>query len=195
MFLGCLPEILIPECFVAMLVEEDPRCCKKGKSCAASQATNPHVTSIPTDRIEVRDSDGFVVINGVCATAVCYKIIVPDKVMLIEFADHKYEKMVLREGDKFSIDAGIRIAIAKHVGKKYYNSKGIEALAVKLEGMKCIDKIIHRCHVENRRRAEAEKKAAEQKKRQAEIQKNKKAADQKRRLNIKKSKHSDKTDK
>lgn len=195
MFLGYLPEILLPECMVAILMEENPGCCKRQKSCSAPQSNNSHVTSIPTDRIEVRDSDGFVVINGVCATAVCYKIIVPDKVMLVEFADHKYEKMVLREGDKFDIDTGIRIAIAKHVGKKYYNNKGIEALAVKLEGMKCIDKIIHRCYVENRRRSEAEKKAEEQKQRQAEIQKNKKAKTQKqreKRLNITKHKHTDK---
>lgn len=67
--------------------------------------------------------------------------------------------MVLHKGDTYNLDRGLVIAIAKHVGRKLYNARGIENLADRLEGMKCIDKILHKAHVEYRRRIrEAEKK-------------------------------------
>lgn len=111
-----------------------------------------------TDRMYV-GPDNVVMINGIYANIRCYRILNPNKVILVEFCDNSYEKMVLHKGDTYNLDRGLVIAIAKHVGRKLYNARGIENLADRLEGMKCIDKILHKAHVEYRRRIrEAEKK-------------------------------------
>lgn len=152
-----------------------------------------NIRTIPTDTIRVYEDTDIVEINGICATIVCYKIIVPDKVILVEFADGTREKMTLNKGDKFDIDTGLRIAIAKHVGRKYYNVAGIENLAQKLSYLKCIDKMIHKAHVENRRRQRILDTQMKQKQIQDEAKAKRKAKKQAKRAGIKitKSPHKD----
>lgn len=97
---------------------------------------------IPSDSIMVRESDNAILINGTLANVRHYEIIVPKKVMKITFMDGSSEKVVLKPGDHFDVATGIRIAIAKHVGRQYYNLAGIENLAERLSYLKCIDKMI-----------------------------------------------------
>lgn len=103
---------------------------------------DPRQELLPTEAIQVRESDNTVLINGILANIREYEIIVPEKVMKITFMDGSTEKTVLKKGDTFSVEAGLRIAIAKHVGRRDYNLAGIENLANRLSYLKCIDKMI-----------------------------------------------------
>lgn len=109
---------------------------------ALNQITKPSYNPVPSDAIMVRAEDNAILINGVLANVQYYEIIVPKKVMKITFVDGTSEKVVCKKGDPFSVEDGIRIAIAKHVGRPYYNLKGIENLATRLSYLKCIDKMI-----------------------------------------------------
>lgn len=55
-------------------------------------------------------------------------VIVPDKVVEIEFYDGK-EKMVCHEDDTFDLRKCCFIAIAKHLYKQEYTQEGIEYMA------------------------------------------------------------------
>lgn len=96
------------------------------------------------DNIMVDQADNVIMINGILANVRHYEIIVPEKVMKITFMDGSSEKVVLKPGDTFDVATGIRIAIAKHVGRQYYNLAGLENLAERLSYLKCIDKMISR---------------------------------------------------
>ena len=68
-------------------------------------------------------------------------IIVPDKVVEIEFYDGK-EKMVCHEDDIFDLRKCCFIAIAKHLYKKEYTQEGIEHMATQLTYQKKYVKIV-----------------------------------------------------
>lgn len=68
-------------------------------------------------------------------------VIVPDKVVEIEFYDGK-EKMVCHEDDTFDIRKCCFIAIAKHLYKKEYTQEGIEYMATQLTYQKKYVKIV-----------------------------------------------------
>ena len=68
-------------------------------------------------------------------------IIVPDKVVEIEFYDGK-EKMVCHEDDTFDLRKCCFIAIAKHLYKKEYTQEGIEYMATQLTYQKKYVKIV-----------------------------------------------------
>lgn len=68
-------------------------------------------------------------------------IIVPDKVVEIEFYDGK-EKMVCHNDDTFDIRKCCFIAIAKHLYKKEYTQEGIEYMATQLTYQKKYVKIV-----------------------------------------------------
>ena len=68
-------------------------------------------------------------------------VIVPDKVVEIEFYDGK-EKMVCHEDDTFDLRKCCFIAIAKHLYKKEYTYEGIEYMAEQLMYQKKYVKIV-----------------------------------------------------
>lgn len=68
-------------------------------------------------------------------------VIVPDKVVEIEFYDGK-EKMVCHEDDTFDLRKCCFIAIAKHLYKKEYTQEGIEHMATQLTYQKKYVKIV-----------------------------------------------------
>ena len=68
-------------------------------------------------------------------------VIVPDKVVEIEFYDDK-EKMVCHEDDTFDLRKCCFIAIAKHLYKKEYTQEGIEYMATQLTYQKKYVKIV-----------------------------------------------------
>lgn len=68
-------------------------------------------------------------------------VIVPDKVVEIEFYDGK-EKMVCHEDDTFDLRKCCFIAIAKHLYKKEYTQEGIEYMATQLTYQKKYVKIV-----------------------------------------------------
>ena len=68
-------------------------------------------------------------------------VIVPDKVVEIEFWDGK-DKMVCHEDDTFDLRKCCFIAIAKHLYKKEYTQEGIEHMATQLTYQKKYVKIV-----------------------------------------------------
>ena len=144
------------------------------------------------DSIMVDQSDNVIMINGILANVRHYEIIVPEKVMKITFIDGSSEKVVLKPGDTFDVETGIRIAIAKHVGRQYYNLAGIENLANRLSYLKCIDKMISKVMREyDQNQKELERLAENQKAiKEAKIRKAEKAAQKRARRAAEKCKDS-----
>ena len=68
-------------------------------------------------------------------------VIVPDKVVEIEFYDGK-EKMICHKDDTFDLRKCCFIAIAKHLYKKEYTQEGIEYMATQLTYQKKYVKIV-----------------------------------------------------
>lgn len=103
------------------------------------------------------------------------KIIVPNKVVEVYFADNQKEKMVCHEKDVFDLRSCLFIAMAKHLYKKTLTYEGIEFKAKELtyekEAVKIVDSALKEfCRSEAFIRAEEERiKKAE------EISKKKKA--------------------
>lgn len=82
-------------------------------------------------------------------------VIVPDKVVEIEFFDGK-EKMVCHEDDTFDLRKCCFIAIAKHLYKKEYTQEGIEYMATQLTYQKKYVKIVDKA-LKDYKRKEKEK--------------------------------------
>lgn len=82
-------------------------------------------------------------------------IIVPDKVVEIEFYDGK-EKMVCHNDDTFDLRKCCFIAIAKHLYKKEYTQEGIEHMATQLMYQKKYVKIVDKA-LKDYKRKEKEK--------------------------------------
>ena len=80
-------------------------------------------------------------------------IIVPDKVVEIEFYDGK-EKMVCHNNDTFDIRKCCFIAIAKHLYKKEYTQEGIEHMATQLTYQKKYVKIVDKALKDYKRKEE-----------------------------------------
>lgn len=91
-------------------------------------------------------------------------IIVPDKVVEIEFFDGK-EKMVCHEDDTFDLRKCCFIAIAKHLYKKEYTQEGIEYMATQLTYQKKYVKIVDKALKDYKRK---EKEKAEKIRREEE---------------------------
>lgn len=89
-------------------------------------------------------------------------VIVPDKVVEIEFYDGK-EKMVCHKDDTFDLRKCCFIAIAKHLYKKEYTYEGIEYIAQQLTYQKKYVKIVDKGLKDYyKKEAEKEKKAREE---------------------------------
>ena len=84
-------------------------------------------------------------------------IIVPDKVVEIEFCDGK-EKMVCHEDDTFDLRKCCFIAIAKHLYKKEYTQEGIEYMATQLTYQKKYVKIVDKALKEYNKKMKEEEK-------------------------------------
>lgn len=168
-----------PKRVTAIVVHGVPHPVSWGAPCHPQQQV---IQPALSDSIQVRESDNMIMINGVIANIASYRVIVPNLVVGVNFVDGAFEKVVLQKGDKFDLDTAIRICIAKHVGRKYYNLKGIEYLAERLSHLKCIDKMVDKVHkkmaaekkqqakeakarLENIARAERKRLKAEQKRR------------------------------
>ena len=80
-------------------------------------------------------------------------VIVPDKVVEIEFYDSK-EKMVCHEDDRFNLRKCCFIAIAKHLYKKEYTQEGIEYMATQLTYQKKYVKIVDKALKDYKRKEE-----------------------------------------
>lgn len=113
-------------------------------------------------------------------TTVDYEVIVPNKVIVVHFLDGGQEKLVCNEHDIFDLDKGLRIAIAKHVGRPYYNIHGIEHLADRLSEFKEIDKII------NKTKKHHDKRIKEEQTREKELEEKKAIASRRKQRALKK---------
>ena len=82
-------------------------------------------------------------------------VIVPDKVVEIEFWDGK-EKMICHKDDTFDLKRCCFIAIAKHLYKKEYTQEGIEHMATQLAYQKKYVKIVDNA-LKNYKKREEEK--------------------------------------
>lgn len=91
-------------------------------------------------------------------------VIVPDKVVEIEFYDGK-EKMVCHKDDVFDLRKCCFIAIAKHLYKKEYTQEGIEYMATQLTYQKKYVKIVDKALKDYKRK---EKEKAEKIRREEE---------------------------
>ena len=80
-------------------------------------------------------------------------VIVPDKVVEIEFYDGK-EKMVCHKDDTFDLRKCCFIAIAKHLYKKEYTQEGIEHMATQLTYQKKYVKIVDKALKDYKRKEE-----------------------------------------
>ena len=80
-------------------------------------------------------------------------VIVPDKVVEIEFYDGK-EKMVCHKDDTFDLRKCCFIAIAKHLYKKEYTQEGIEYMATQLTYQKKYVKIVDKALKDYKRKEE-----------------------------------------
>ena len=93
-------------------------------------------------------------------------VIVPDKVVEIEFYDGK-EKMVCHEDDTFDLRKCCFIAIAKHLYKKEYTQEGIEHMATQLtyqkKYVKIVDKALKDYKKKEKEKAEKIRKEEEEK--------------------------------
>ena len=86
-------------------------------------------------------------------------VIVPDKVVEIEFYDTK-EKMVCHEDHRFNLRKCCFIAIAKHLYKKEYTYEGIEYMAGQLMYQKKYVKIVDKALKDYRRKEDEKAKKA-----------------------------------
>ena len=84
-------------------------------------------------------------------------VIVPDKVVEIEFYDGK-EKMVCHEDDTFDLRKCCFIAIAKHLYKKEYTQEGIEYMATQLTYQKKYVKIVDKALKDYNKKMKEEEK-------------------------------------
>ena len=84
-------------------------------------------------------------------------VIVPDKVVEIEFYDGK-EKMVCHNDDTFDLRKCCFIAIAKHLYKKEYTQEGIEYMATQLTYQKKYVKIVDKALKSYKKQEEEKKK-------------------------------------
>ena len=93
-------------------------------------------------------------------------VIVPDKVVEIEFFDGK-EKMVCHEDDTFDLRKCCFIAIAKHLYKKEYTQEGVEYMATQLtyqkKYVKIVDKALKDYKKKEKEKAEKIRKEEEEK--------------------------------
>ena len=93
-------------------------------------------------------------------------VIVPDKVVEIEFYDGK-EKMVCHNDDTFDLRKCCFIAIAKHLYKKKYTQEGIEYMATQLtyqkKYVKIVDKALKDYKKKEEEKAEKIRKEEEEK--------------------------------
>lgn len=93
-------------------------------------------------------------------------VIVPDKVVEIEFYDGK-EKMVCHKDDTFDLRKCCFIAIAKHLYKKEYTQEGIEHMAAQLtyqkKYVKIVDKALKDYKKKEEEKAEKIRKEEEEK--------------------------------
>ena len=80
-------------------------------------------------------------------------VIVPDKVVEIEFYDGK-EKMICHKDDAFDLRKCCFIAIAKHLYKKEYTQEGIEYMATQLTYQKKYVKIMDKALKDYKRKEE-----------------------------------------
>ena len=80
-------------------------------------------------------------------------VIVPDKVVEIEFFDGK-EKMVCHKDDTFDLRKCCFIAIAKHLYKKEYTQEGMEHMATQLTYQKKYVKIVDKALKDYKRKEE-----------------------------------------
>ena len=86
-------------------------------------------------------------------------VIVPDKVVEIEFCDGK-EKMVCHKDDTFDLRKCCFIAIAKHLYKKEYTQEGIEHMATQLTYQKKYVKIVDKALKDYKKKEEEKAKKA-----------------------------------
>lgn len=96
-------------------------------------------------------------------------IIVPDKVVEIEFYDGK-EKMVCHNDDTFDIRKCCFIAIAKHLYKKEYTQEGIEYMATQLTYQKKYVKIVDKALKDYWKKAEEKEKKIRDEREREKIQ-------------------------
>lgn len=96
-------------------------------------------------------------------------VIVPDKVVEIEFFDGK-EKMVCHEDDTFDLRKCCFIAIAKHLYKKEYTQEGIEHMATQLTYQKKYVKIVDKALKDYKKKAEEKEKKIRDEREREKIQ-------------------------
>ena len=96
-------------------------------------------------------------------------VIVPDKVVEIEFYDDK-EKMVCHEDDTFDLRKCCFIAIAKHLYKKEYTQEGIEYMATQLTYQKKYVKIVDKALKDYWKKAEEKEKKIRDEREREKIQ-------------------------
>lgn len=96
-------------------------------------------------------------------------VIVPDKVVEIEFYDDK-EKMVCHEDDTFDLRKCCFIAIAKHLYKKEYTQEGIEYMATQLTYQKKYMKIVDKALKDYWKKAEEKEKKIRDEREREKIQ-------------------------
>lgn len=71
-----------------------------------------------------------------------FKVVVPNKVIIVSFKDGKNEKVVCDKNDTFDLRRGLFIAIAKHLYKHTHTLEGIEHKATELSYEKTYVKIV-----------------------------------------------------
>ena len=96
-------------------------------------------------------------------------VIVPDKVVEIEFYDGK-EKMVCHEDDTFDLRKCCFIAIAKHLYKKEYTQEGIEYMATQLTYQKKYVKIVDKALKDYWKKEEEKEKRIREEREREKIQ-------------------------
>lgn len=120
-------------------------------------------------------------LGAVSRCIISYDVVVPNKVILVTFADGKTEKLICSEEDTFDLKKGLYIAIAKHKYKDEFTLEGIEAKAKEISYTKKYVKMVNKAIREHDRATEEQKKAEEKQREE------KKRAHEKRMKNAKKN--------
>lgn len=118
------------------------------------------------------------------------KVLEANKVVRIFFEDQKFETMVCRDDDKFSLEFAVFLAYAKDKYKKEYTSEGVEFMArmlmMRKDYVKAVKKAIKNYEAQLKAEENAKKEAKEKATKEAEKAEARKARKREEQINIQK---------
>ena len=117
---------------------------KEKQTMVLNKARVIDVTYDANDTFDVQFTGGYKISDGSKELIYSFEEIVPEQVVVVHFRDGQSEKMVCQEPDIFDLHRCLYLAIAKHLYKKEYTTRGIEYKAAELSMQKKYVKIVEK---------------------------------------------------